>query len=208
MKKRNLLDFEKLVNWLEGNLSPEEALEISQQAAQADEETQANIVWLHTIFDARKDLVIDSPPTEVRTFLRRRFEAYAETRRQPGFMQRLIGSLTFDSRLRPATASFRTVGTELAPRQLVYSTDLVDVTLNIQTRTDETLNVTGQIFLGNEIAPNAFVVQLIQGAREVAIVAADPLGEFVFQAIPTGAYELVVSSGQAEILIPSVEMTL
>lgn len=208
MKSKTNIDFARLLAWLEGNLRAEEAQLLATQIEQADEETQATFTWLQTFFQTREESTIAAPSPEVHALLTRQFEAYAQARRHPGLIQRLLGTLSFDSKLRPATASFRTAGPDLAPRQLVYSTEALDVTINLQWREDETLSLTGQIFTENEMTSDTFVIQLVQGTREIAITSTDALGEFEFHPIHAGAYDLIVSSDQTEVLIPAIEMAL
>jgi hypothetical protein len=49
-------------------------------------------------------------------------------------------------------------------------------------------------------------VQLLQGNAEVALATADELGEFTFKDLSAGRYELVVSAGDYEVIIPSLQL--
>jgi hypothetical protein len=209
MTNSTALSFERLVDWVDGRLSEEEAATVAKQVAAADETTRANIAWLRAFAKARRGATLASPPPEVRAELMRRFEALARERRQPGLFQRLIASLTLDSGSQLVTAGLRSVDAQPSQRQLVYSTEVADVALNVQARLyDKDLDITGQVFPKGQAATDAFSVQLLRDAAEFGLTTTDELGEFVFEAIPPGAYEIVLSAEQAEILIAPVEINL
>ncbi len=215
MPNSTALNFERLVNWLDGRLSEEEAAAVEKQVATADETARANIAWLRAFAKASDATTLASPPPEVRAELVRRFEAHVRERRQPGFFQRLIASLTLDSGSQLVTAGLRSVDAQPSQRQLVYSTDIADVALNVQARLyDKHLDIIGQVFPSGEAATialasrrnRAFSVQLLRDAAEFGLTTTDELGEFAFEAIPPGVYEIVLSAEQAEILIAPVEL--
>jgi hypothetical protein len=197
--------FSQLIDWLEGRLSEEEARAVAEQLGNASEATQADLAWLRTFHQASQTIKLASPPPEVRDILKRRFADYAETRRGPGFFRQLLANLTFDSRTQLATAGLRSAATEGQQRQLIYSTEMAEIALNIQPHPHEqSLDLTGQVFLVAEVAQNALSVQLLLDATPIRLATTDELGEFAFEAVPAGEYKIVVSAGQFEVLIPSV----
>jgi hypothetical protein len=207
MPKSKPPSFARLVDWLEGNLSKEESAAAAAQVAQADEETQATVAWLRTFFRASDTIVLESPPDRVRDVLTRRFEAYAQGRRQPGMLQRLVAALTFDSKQQWAAIGAREVRMQAPPRQFVYSTGTTDIAINIQPQTEgDDLGVSGQVLPGGDGSPDAFTVQLLQGTTEFGLTTTDELGEFTFATVPAGAYDIVLSNDLAEILILDVEL--
>ena len=215
MPNSTALSFERLVDWIDDRLSEEEAAAIAEQAATADETTQANITWLRAFAKASNAITLAALPPEVRAELIRRFETYTRQQRQPGLFQRLIASLTLDSGSQFATAGLRSANAQTSQRQLIYSTGMADVALNVQSRLyDKHLDITGQVFPSGEAATiarnsnRAFSVQLLHEAAEFGITVADELGEFAFEAIPPGVYEIILSADQAEILIAPVELNL
>ncbi len=209
MPNSTALNFERLVDWVDGRLSEEEAAAVEKQVATADETARANIAWLRAFARASKAAPLASPPPEVHAELIRRFEAHARERRQPGLFQRLIASLTLDSGSQLVTAGLRSVDAQSSQRQLVYSTEIADVALNVQARLyDKHLDITGQVFPRGQAATVAFSIQLLRDAAEFGLTTTDELGEFAFEAIPPGAYEIVLSAEQAEILIAPVEINL
>ena len=207
MTLKNAPDFSHLVAWFEGTLSPEEIQSLERDLA-TNKEAQAIFAWLQTFFQTREENQIARPPVEVRALLSRRFSAYAENKRLPSLFQRFLGSLTFDSKMRPATASFRTAGLDVAPRQFVFSTPTLDLTLNIQEQEDETVSVAGQIFSEQASTPAPYIVQLLQGSREIALTETNLLGEFEIPALQPGLYELILSNAEAEFVFSPVEISL
>ena len=96
------VEFTRLLDWVEGRLPEEEARTVEEQVAAADSATRADVAWLRAFARISEETVIASPPPEVREELIERFEAYAEGKRHPALLQRLVATLTFDSNLRPA----------------------------------------------------------------------------------------------------------
>ncbi len=195
--------FAKLLDWVEGRLSEEEARAVERQVALGDSAMREEVAWLRAFARISEDTVIASPPPEVRETLTDRFEAYAEGRQQPNFLNRLVARLTFDSGLEPALG-WRATSPELQ-RQLTYSTEAVDVVISVGPR-DELLDIHGRIFSVNSTHPETFGVQLLAESSEIANTATNDLGEFTFEAVAPGVYEMIVSSERVEISIPQVEL--
>ncbi|MFN8454147.1 MAG: hypothetical protein U0401_05645 [Anaerolineae bacterium] len=208
MTKSPQLTFARLLDWVEGKLTEEEAAATAAAVAGADETTQATAAWLREFIQLSTNTVLASPPPETRELLMRRFEAYRQKREQPGLLQRLIAALTFDSGMQPATAGLRAAAAQAAPRQLIYSTDAAEIALNIQPRPfDQLLNVSGQIFTTRAAAPDTFSIQLLRDAVEVSLTTSDELGEFFLEGVPAGVYEMILSTAQVEITIKPIELS-
>src|SRR5688500_9545471 len=124
--------FARLLDWVEGRLSEEEARAVERQVAAADSATREEATGLRAFARISADTVIASPPPRVRETLTERFEAYAEGKRRPGLLKRLVATLTFDSGMRPAL-SWRSTAPELQ-REYVYSTEAADVTIDVRPR--------------------------------------------------------------------------
>jgi hypothetical protein len=206
MPGREEIRFERLADWVEGRLSEEEARAVEEHVA-ADEATLAVVGWLRAFARVSENTILDVPPQEARDELVRRFDAYAEGRRTPGFLQRLIANLSFDGGLQPAFGVRSGGSQEAAQRQLIYTTDAAEIALNIRPR-DGRLDLDGQVFPADASDPASFSVQLLSGADEVSFTATGELGEFGFESVAPGAYQVLVSSGRIEILIPPVELRL
>jgi hypothetical protein len=198
-------EFARLVDWIEGRLSEEEARAVEEQVAAGDSATRADVAWLRVFAQISENIIIASPPSEVRDALIERFEAYAEGKQQSGFLQRLVATLTFDSNLQPAPGWRAT--TPWSQRHFAYSTEAADVTINLRSRPrDELLDIHGRIFPVDSTYSEIYGVQVLAGISEVATTVTDELGEFAFQKIPPGMYELIVSSDRVEISLPQVDL--
>src|SRR5918998_125961 len=205
-KKR--IAFSQLVDWVEGRLSEEEARAVEEQVAVADALTLADVAWLRKFARATEDGILESPPPEVRSALIARFKAHAEGRQTPGLLKRIVATLTFDGGLRPAVGA-RTAGMQGARRQLVYSADGLDVALNFLPRArDKNFDLDGQVLPRDDVELGSFGVQLLQSATELGITATDDLGAFAFESIPSGVYEIILSTDRVEVSIAPVELNV
>jgi hypothetical protein len=137
-----------------------------------------------------------------------RFRAHAEGRRTPGLLKRVVATLTLDGGLRPAVG-VRSAGTQGARRQLVYSADDLDVALNFLPRArDKNFDLDGQVLPRDDVELGSFSVQLLQSESELGITATDDLGAFAFESIPSGVYEIILSTDRVEVSIAPVELNV
>ena len=202
------VDFERLLDWVEGRLSEEEARKVEEMMTAESVRTEAE--WLRAFVRVSEETTLEKPPPEVRETLARRFRSYAEKteeKNQPGFLERILATLTFDSDAQPAMAGFRSAGGGRSSRQLVYNAEVAEIALNVRGRPNNGhVDVYGQVFPDVDEDPGAFSVQLLKGADEVGLTAADELGEFAFEGVEPGTYEMVLSAAQVEFLITPVEI--
>jgi hypothetical protein len=205
---RERIAFSRLVDWAEGRLSEEEARAVEEQVAVADASTLADVAWLRKFVRATEGSILESPPPEVRSTLIARFEAYAAGRRTPGLLKRVVATLTFDGGLRPAVGA-RAVGTQGARRQLVFSADGLDVALNFLPRArDKNFDLDGQVLPRDDVELGSFGVQLLQSGAELGITATDDLGAFAFESVPSGVYEIILSTNRVEVSLAPVELNV
>lgn len=208
MPESNKISFERLTDWVEGRLSEAEAAAVAEQVASADEEIRAQAEWLRAFARTRQEIQLSPPPREVRETLTRRFAAHAEEVREPGLLQRLVASLSFDSGLPSAATGARTVGAEEEQRQLAFSTELAEIVVDIMPRPGgRSLDLSGQIFASGEEPLDGFTVRLLREESEIDITISNELGEFTFEDIPYGGYEVVLNAGRFEVLIPRFELS-
>lgn len=202
------VSFERLLNWLEGRLAAAEGQTVIQQITHAGDELQAQIQWLSAFASLSDQILLLPPPPSVRATLLQRFVDAIQPRPQPGFFQRLVATLAFDSIQQPALAGLRAGGSE-AQRQLVFVTDQADVALSVASHQHgATFDLIGQILPNRaDLTANAFAVQLVQAQREVAITLTDEVGDFTFPALERGNYGLFLSADQVEIEIPDLGLT-
>ena len=185
-----------------------EARAVEEQVAVADAATLADVTWLRRFVKATEGSILESPPPEVRSTLIARFRAHAEGRRTPGLLERFVATLTFDGGLRPA-AGVRSAGAQGTRRQLMYSADALDVALNFLPRArDKKFDLDGQVLPRDDVELGSFSVQLLQSESELGITATDDLGAFAFESIPSGVYEIILSTDRVEVSIAPVELNV
>lgn len=203
-------DFERLADWAEGRLSEEEALSIARQVEESDGEALAEARWIEAFMRVSADVVLDSPPPEIGQGLMRAFEErFATGREAPvaeqGITRRVMAALAFDSGFQ-ASFGVRSAGSPSseAQRQLSYETGVADISVSIQPRPGGRFDLLGQALpLGDE-DPEDFTVQLVGvDGVEAALTGADDLGEFAFEGVGGGSYQIVIATPEAEILTPS-----
>jgi hypothetical protein len=205
---RERIVFSQLVEWVEGRLSEKEARAVEERVAVADATTLADVAWLRRFVKATEGSILESPPPEVRSTLIARFRAHAEGRQTPGLLKRVVATLTFDGGLRPAVGA-RAAGTQGARRQLVYSADALDVALNVLSRArDKNVDLDGQVLPRENVELGSFGVQLLQSETEFRLTDTDDLGAFAFESIPSGVYEIILSTDRVEVSIAPVELNV
>jgi hypothetical protein len=201
--------FAQLLDWIEGRLSEQDAANIATQVANADQQTHATVDWLRNFSHVSTRVMLKALPTRYHQELLRRFKMRAEENQAPSLFRRLLAQLTFDSGSQFATAGVRALNGLGNQRQMVYSTEVVDVVLNTQpSKGSGQLDVLGQVMPTAENMEMAFVVQLLRNDTEFQITQADTIGEFFFEAVPPGSYGLVLSAEQLEIHTPIIELRL
>ena len=123
-------------------------------------------------------------------------------------MQRLIASLSFDSRLTLARG-VRAAATTDNQRQFVYETDLATISLTLQQRShDKNFDLLGQLIPAQDLDAEMIRVVLEHEQTEFDSTLTDDLGEFSLIALPTGSYTLVLTGDLYEIKITPLNLTL
>jgi hypothetical protein len=194
-----------LVDWVEGRLSEEEARSVEERVA-ADSTMQADVAWLRAFNLVSEDTVIASPPPEVRGALVERFQEYAERKRRSGSLKRFVARLSFDSDRQPALG-LRATSMPASQREFVYSSEVADIAIGVRLRAHDGLwDCDGQIFPLDGTDPGAFGARLLEGSSETATTTTNDLGEFSFEAVAPGTYDVLASSDQAEIRLAGLEV--
>jgi hypothetical protein len=198
-------EFARLVDWVEGRLSEEEARTVEEQVA-ADSTMQADVAWLRAFNLVSKDTVIASTPPEMRDALVELFQDYADRERRPGVLKRFVAELSFDSG-QQAALGLRATNTPELQREFVYCSEVADIAISVRLRPQDGLwDVDGQVFPLDGSDSRAFDARLLDGSSEVATTTTNDLGEFSFGAVAPGTYEVLASSDQVEIRLTGVEV--
>jgi hypothetical protein len=201
--------FARLLDWIEGRLSEEEAQVVAAQVAAADNATRQTVAWLRAFRQISAQLVFEAPPQATHDLLTRRFAAFARARQRPSVLQRVVAALTFDSSARPALADVRGVDSSAARRQLIYSSDTADLALNIAQRSaDQRFDLSGQVFVKSDQLSEPLIVHLLLQDNELETTSTDDLGEFAFVSLAHGDYTLLLRGGSIEMVVAPVDLRL
>jgi hypothetical protein len=184
--------FEQMIDWLDGRAPLD-----TEQLETAD---HADMNWLQSFHQLSQQVSLDVPPTAVRQNLRHQFAQYAQAKQKPTLFQRLVAVLSFDSFAQPTVAGVRAAASG-DTRQLVYNTRAADIAINTQ-RQNEQVNLAGQVFLLRELPDPILSVQLWRDRNAIGLTTTNDLGEFAFQDLAPGSFEVIISGDTFEIIIP------
>lgn len=167
---------------------------------------QRELKWLETVIPlmATDDSV--DPPSWVVQRAVDLFARYGPSPR-PGVMSRIVAALVFDTAAQPGLVGVRSLG--VATRQCLYRWEGYDIDLSFEPANGtDRVTLTGQI-LGpsesfHEVA--GVPVQLRRGEDVVAQTVTNHLGEFTFERIAVGVYELKVELQGKEAWITPLEV--
>lgn len=205
MREPVSLSFARLVDWVEGRLPDTEMHAVAEQVAGADPHVQATAGWLRSFRAISQRTVLAAPPASVRVGLVQRFEEYSRGRGGRSIFQQIIAALTYDSLRQPAPVGLRAAG--VAPRQMLYATDLLDVALHIQQRpADQGFDISGQVFPKARVLASDFEAQLLRGPQAVGEANVDDLGEFAFRALQPGRYEIALANAEYQVVLSQIEL--
>jgi hypothetical protein len=118
---------------------------------------------------------------------------------QPALLQRVVASLTFDSLT--AAPAFGLRSQTSGVRQLLYSTETIDIDLRIATD-DEAWQVAGQ--LPGSLSMSGDVS--LAGENFSATAKLNELSEFSFNAVPEGSYKISVHLPELIVETPHFEL--
>jgi hypothetical protein len=198
-------EFARLVDWVEGRLSEEEAKSVEEQVA-ADSTMQTDVAWLRAFNLVSRDTIIASPPSGVRDALVEFFRIYTDHKRRHGVLQRFVAHLSFDSARQPALG-LRATSAPIPQRDFVYGSEVADLAISIRWRPQDGLwDCDGQVFPLDGTDPGAFGALLLDGSLETATSTTNDLGEFSFGAVAPGTYDVLASSNRVEIRLAGLEI--
>ena len=200
-------DTATLLDWIENRLPADEAASVAAWAAQADEAGQVQLAWLRAFVRQSEKTILTAPSEVARQNVLRSFEQFARERRAPSIVQRLMATLLPSSASRPALSGVRGAASQTQDRQLRFTTEMADALVNIAPRVrDRQFDLSGQVMPTSDALGLSLTVQLLQDDAEYGITTTDTLGEFAFDAIPAGEYNIVISDGQVELDVRPVTL--
>ena len=142
---------------------------------------------------------IEKAPAELVKQAKDFFRQQAATRRKPSTLSRIVAALTFDSVAGTPAYGLRSQAGE--GRQLVYSTETVDVDVRVSTE-NELWQIAGQLpgslCAGGEVN--------LEGDSFSATAKLNELCEFSFSSVPGGTYTLALHLPDVIIETPPLEL--
>ena len=167
------------------------------------EHCQADVNWLQWMvgFGVREKEY--EPPTRAAASAEKTFRV-----RKPGIMQvarEVVASLVYDTAIAPLQAGVR--GHELPARQALYRTDNLQLDLKIELGDEKGL-IIGQVVADKpDTVITGLEVELTQRGEVVGKSTTNALGEFIFQDLPKGNYELQVVFNDTMVKLPPFPLT-
>jgi len=202
------IEIEQLLDVAQGRAEAAVANRIQTHLVSGCARCQDNWSWIQRIVHlAAADDSVEPPPWVLNQAIGL-FEAYGP-QRQPGRFQRLVASLVFDSLAQPQLVGVRQTGS--AARQYIYRADDWDVDLSFEPGEEpETLDITGQVLKGEAVTEEitGIPVHLTQAGQILASTVTDRLGEFTFDHIARGTYDLSLELRDQQVWIEHLDVTL
>jgi len=197
---------EQLLDFTQGRAEAATAERIREHLDGGCRRCQGNLDWLHKIVRLAATDESVEPPAWVFNRAVRLFNEHGP-HRTPSFLERLVASLTFDSLAQVQLAGARQSGQ--ATRQCLYQAGEWDVDLSFEVGEEsEFINITGQVLASRgEVSQVAGLpVQLIQAGQTLASTVTDRLGEFAFDRVAGGEYDLKIDLPNYEVWIEHVDV--
>jgi hypothetical protein len=199
---------EQLLDFVQGRARAALADQIQTHLASGCARCQDHVDWIREIvhLTASDDSV--EPPSWVLNRAIGLFQAPSE-QPKPSLLQRLVASLVFDSltQLQPAGVRQSTS----AARQVLYRASDWDVDLSFEAgEKPETIDIAGQMLKGGVSLEQVagIPVHLAQAGNILFSAQTDQLGEFTFDHVPAGTYELSIELHSQRLWIEHLDVKL
>ncbi len=192
--------FTNLVDYVEGRLAPEAASTVERNLTTGDVETRSALTWIRTFHEVADRLPLETPPTRVRYYLRRQFEAAAS--RPPPLARvrrQLRAVLTFDSRAESSLVGVRSAGTDATATSLAFSSEAGDVIVDLSSAGSGRVRLDGQVLWAEGQSARLLEVRLSGPGFAEDAQGADDLGRFEFARVPAHVDRLVLHTEDADI---------
>jgi len=195
------LKYEILLNYLEGQLSVDERNEVDAHIAESCQQCDQRLSLLRTVLQTVDGDHTVAPPADV---LKQAIDGIKNRKKEskPKLWNRIVASVSFDSRLQFSSAATRGVA---RTRQMLFSTEQADIDLQIKPIRND-YEVMGQIL--NADHSGGFLPAFVSLQNEGQIQKAtetDPMGQFAFHGVSSGTYDLVFDLDDQEIAVTGLE---
>jgi hypothetical protein len=163
------------------------------------EHCQSDVSWLRWMvgFGVREKEY--EPPTRAAASAEKSFRL-----RKPGIVQvarEVVASLVYDTASAPLQAGVR--GHDMPARQALYRTDHVQLDLKIELGDEKGLIIGQLVADKSDTVITGLEIELTQKGEVVGTSRTNALGEFIFQDLPRGNYELQLVLNDTRVKLPS-----
>ena len=193
--------FERIIDYLDGQLNPELAAEVAAHIAAWCGLCAADLAWYERVKSvAAADDTIEPPPWVFKRAVRL-FETARARAGVGAAIGRLVATLVFDSQTRALPAGVRL--TAPSERQMLYRAGAYTVDLQIAS-TAAKARLSGQVLKEGEFKFESVAglrVFLLSKEEALASAVASNFGEFAFPPVGCGQYDLHIETGDADITI-------
>ena len=191
----NHLELAALYDSLYGNAAIDDA---DRGHIQGCQQCQANITWLQWLGDFGSHERQYEPPTWATANAANVFKL--KKPRAVTIAKELVANLLFDSFSQPLPVGVRQ--RDLPPRQALYQAGNVHLDLKIEAG-DENGLLIGQIASDkDDIIVSGLNIEITQAGEVIGKSITNALGEFIFQNLPKGNYELQVELDDTMVKLP------
>lgn len=189
--------FDQLIDWLDDRLPADQAARLSERVAAGGPELARTVAWLRAYLAAAGRIHFKTSPA-LQTRLATLFADHKRQRPLAAMIHRYIAEMVADSGVGLNPAGLRGASDEAAPRQLLFSSDVADIVLNLSIAGGAT-TLHGQVFPNIDEPAEKMLIQLLQDSIETRMTVSDHTGRFEFVGLPSGAYALVAVGKALEV---------
>ena len=200
--------FERLIDYLDGRLAEDEAARLAAHVDSGCRHCAPTRDWYVLVRQAvSADDCVEPPPW----VLKRAVRIFDEKGSRPRLVERLgraVASLVFDSLAQPVILGVRS--TETANRQLLYRAGDYSVDLQIAPSDGASLDVRGQVLREGEEGFESVAgikVELTPGGEVTRETLTDGTGEFAFEGLEPGEYDLRLEAKDLNITVYGLPIT-
>ena len=200
--------FERLIDYLDGRLAGDEAGRVAAHLASECSHCAPTRDWYATVRQAvSRDDSMEPPPW----VLKRAIKIFGEKGSRPRLIEKLgraVASLVFDSFAQPALLGVRS--TETANRQLLYRAGDYSIDLQVAHSEESTADVRGQILRAGEERFESVAglkIELLRGGAEEQEALTGETGEFAFERLEPGRYDLRLETRDLSITVYGLSVT-
>ncbi len=200
--------FERLIDYLDGRLANEEADRVAAHLASECTHCAPTRDWYVTVRQAASADDSTAPPPWT---LKRAIKIFGEKGSRPRLVERLgraVASLVFDSFAQPALLGVRS--TETANRQLLYHAGDYSIDLQVAQLEEARTDVRGQILREGEERFESVAglkIELLRGGVQGQETLTGETGEFAFERLEPGEYDLRLETGDLSITVYGLSVT-